>query len=771
MSKATPPRKNAFIAAVGLIGTAGLAGVIAAAMAMPAVGTAGVTARNAARGFNDLPSNLTIPPLPQRSRILASDGSTIATFYYENRRSVPLKQVAPVMRKAIVAIEDSRFYSHGGLDLKGTLRALVNDTSGDEGRQGGSTLTQQYVKNVLVEQAGQQVWAATRQVKTAKAELAAMSKGSDKKHKTAATNKLNAAKKRLHNAQDAENKAHAPTVARKLRELRYAINVEKKYSKNTILERYLNIAYFGDGAYGIEAAAEHYFGVHANKLDLKQAATLAGIVRNPYKFAPTLNPKSATQRRNTVLMRMAQLHEVSQKKANKLSHQKLALHPHKEANGCKASNAPFFCDYVLDEIQSDPVFKGKGVQLLLNGGLTVKTTLNVRMQHAAQHAVDRYVPPDNHYNPQKAAAEAIVHPGFGTIKAMAVDRMFGPDSKKGTTSVNFASDADHGGSHGFQAGSTFKLFTLVAALKQGMGFGTGFHSPQHMTLSGYKDCAGNPTAKWPVHNAGDSEAGNFDMRQGTAKSVNTYFAQLEKKAGLCKVVKAAKELGIHRADGGDLQQVPTFTLGVNEVSPLDVANAYATVAARGIYCKPIAIASITDHNGKHIKVPSAKCHRAISKSVADAATYLLRGTLRAGGTGAADSIGRPAAAKTGTADDEVSSFFAGFTPQLAAAVWMGTPVDPFHHPMDHGLCLGGTCYGTPIYGATIAGKIWQSSMEHSLAGLPAENFTRPPGRFFTKSPFHHGHGHKHGHGHGHGHGGKHCHKVGPFCIPNHSGHH
>lgn len=704
-----------------LLGASLLTGVIVAAIALPAIGGAGVSARNAAQDFENLPSDLKTPPLPQRSVIYAADGKTkLATFYYQNRVSVPLKKIAPVMQRAIVAIEDSRFFQHGGLDFKGTMRALVNDTSGG-GRQGGSTLTQQYVKNVLV---------------------------------TSATTKKE------------RREAQAPTVGRKLQELRYAMNVEKRYSKNEILNRYLNIAYFGDGAYGVEAAARHYFDTSAKHLTLKQAATLAGIVRNPYAYAPTLNPKGAKQRRNTVLARMRQLKEISPAQATKLQKQSLGLDPTKVKNGCQASSAPFFCDWVIKEIQQNKAFgetPKERTRLLLSGGLKITTTLKPRAQKAAQHAVDHYVPRKD--PSRKAAAEAMVEPGTGKIRAMAVDRDFGSDAR-GRTTVNFAADASHGSSHGFQAGSTFKAFTLVAALRKGMGFGTGFHSPARMSLSGFRNCDGAPAGSWNVRNAGDSEAGNFDMRQGTAHSVNTYFAQLEKKAGLCETVKAAKDLGIHRADGNPLAETPSFTLGSNEVSPLTLSAAYAALAARGKYCQPIGMQKVVDGTGKEHKVPSADCKRTVRKGVSDATNYLLQYPFK-GGTASGLSIGRPAAGKTGTTDGSTYAWFAGYTPDLASAVMVGDPRGGEQHPLRN-VTIGGRYY-SQVYGADVPGHIWQQSMQSALVGEPAHGFVPPPGKYQTKSPFapkkkpkrhrgghvgggHHGHGHGNN-GNGHGNGG------------------
>jgi membrane peptidoglycan carboxypeptidase len=247
------------------LGVSVLAGVLAAGLVLPVLGSMGLVAKSSADGFDSLPTELKTPPLPERSRLLAADGSLIANFYFENRVSVPLSQVSPLIRQAVVAIEDSRFYEHGGIDLRGTMRAFINNQQGSD-VQGGSTLTQQYVKQVLLESA-QNIQDRDKRIEAQKA-------------------------------------ATEQSYSRKLRELRYAVSMEEKYTKDQILERYLNIAYFGAGAYGVEAAAHHYFNTDAKKVTLSQAAMLAGIVQQPTAFDPTRNPDRALERRNGVLTRM-----------------------------------------------------------------------------------------------------------------------------------------------------------------------------------------------------------------------------------------------------------------------------------------------------------------------------------------------------------------------------------------------------------------------------------------------------------------------------------
>jgi membrane peptidoglycan carboxypeptidase len=670
-----------------LAGTGVVAGVLAALIAFSTLGMLGVSARDGANWFQSVPADIRMPPVPQRSVILAADGSRLATFYYENRVDVPLNKVAPVMRKAILAIEDNRFYQHGGLDVKGTVRALASNLASGQVTQGGSGITQQYVKNLLVE--------------------------------TASTT-------------DERKSALAETPARKLRELRLAVAMEKRYTKDQILERYLNIAYFGDGAYGVEAAARHYFGRSAARLTLPQAALLAGIVRYPYAYDPTVNPQRAAERRNTVLARMVQLHWTGASDASTAERSPLALNVKSTPNGCVESSAPFFCDYVQREILTNPIFGSTAdarKELLQRGGLTIRTTLDPRMQRAAQHAVDHYVPQKN--SSHKASAEVLVQPGTGAVKAMVVDRALGPSEKIGKTWVNFAADGDHGTSLGMQAGSTFKAFTLAAALDEGMAFGHRLYAPDHYSPTGLHACdgkyAGSSTS---LSNSADGEGGRtFSLVTGTWNSVNTFFLNLEKQVGLCDTVKMAEKLGMRRADGKPLEQVASFTLGPNTVSPVRLAAAYAAFAARGRYCEPVVLSKITDANGRELKVPDAKCRQAIRKGVADGVNHVLRGVLTQG-TAAGMGIGRPAAGKTGTVDNFTSAWFVGYTPDLASAVWVGDPRGGYAHPLQN-VCLAGRCYGE-VFGADIPAPIWRQTMLNALADVPAHGFHRPPSEFYRE---------------------------------------
>ena len=675
---------------IGLLAlVSGLAGLLVAGLLLPVLGGLGLGARAAVRQFENLPTELQVPPLPQRSKILAADGSLLATFYFENRVDVQLDQVAPIMRKAIIGIEDSRFYAHSGIDFKGALRALATNAQAGGVKQGGSTLTQQYVKNVLIEKArvdslGEKgVQAATKD-----------------------------------------------TLGRKLREARYAMALEKKLTKDEILRRYLNIAYFGDGAYGIYAASKHYFSLAPWQLELKQAATLAGLVRNPNGFNPRLHPKAGKQRRDVVLQRMADLHFITQQEAQKAINSPLDLNIHPQDNGCEGSSAPFFCDYVLEDIKALPTLgatRADRIKLLLQGGLIIHTTLDPKVQQAADSAVRQYVPPSGPYG----ASEAVVEPGTGKIQALAVNRPYG--SGKGQTRVNLATDTDHGGSQGFQSGSTFKAFTLAAALQHGLSTGFTMNAPNVLTNPGnFRTCSGAVLdyGGQDVHNASPNEGGNYTLRKATWQSVNTYFVKLEQKIGLCGPVQVAKALGVHKANGEPIPGYPSFTLGVYDVSPLTMANAYATFAAHGKYCEPMAITDIVDRSGQHLDLPKQQCRQALDPGLADTVSDVLQGVVTHG-TGTAAAIGRPAAGKTGTVENFSAAWYCGYVPQLSSCVWFGFPEGAHGRELTR-VTVNGTQY-YHVYGASIPAPIWGATMRQALQGEPVKPFP-PPDHAYLPQP-------------------------------------
>ncbi|MFL6003953.1 MAG: transglycosylase domain-containing protein, partial [Nocardioides sp.] len=334
-----------------LIALSAVMGVLVAGLAIPFAGALGLGAKSVSKSMKNFPIKVSAEPLAQRTRVLDAHGKLIATFYDQNRVYVPLAKIAPVMQKAVIAIEDSRFYQHGALDVKGTIRAFVKNQANDGVTQGGSSITQQLAKMTQLNQA---------------------------------RNK------------DEREAAIDDTYKRKLQELRLAVAFEKNYSKDWILERYLNIAYFGDGTYGVQSASRRYFSKDASELTTAEAALLAGLVKNPVGYDPTTFPDRALSRRNTVLSRMAAVGDIPQAEADQLAATDLGLKVSPSRNGCLGSKAAFFCDYVRRYLLADPSL-GKTVEdrqtLLNSGGLTVKTTLDLRFQEAADRATSAHVRP------------------------------------------------------------------------------------------------------------------------------------------------------------------------------------------------------------------------------------------------------------------------------------------------------------------------------------------------------------------------------------------
>jgi membrane peptidoglycan carboxypeptidase len=669
------------VASLGaILGVSVLAGTLVGLMLIPFAGSLGVLTRDVVRDFESLPDELNTPPLPERSVILAADGSVLATIYYQNRIEVPLDSIAPIMRQATIAVEDARFLEHNGVDFRGIVRAAASNASSGEISEGASTLTMQYIKNVLVNQA------------TSAEELDA---------------------------------ARGDSSARKIKEVRLALALEKRFTKSEILSRYLNIAYFGSGAYGIEAASRRYFSKPASNLTLAEAATLAGIVQRPTSYDPIRNPELSAERRNVVLGRMANLGYVSQADANramKIPMQSL-LNPTQVSNGCTSSYAPFFCDYVLQSIRENDVFGETPEEreaFLRRGGYTITTTLDPTVQKSVTEIVNSTIPIDDPSG--KAAAISMVQPGTGHIIAMTQNREWGT-SGKGRTTYNYNAPQSMGGTIGMQAGSTFKVFTLAAALEAGISPNEYISSPSPNTFNNFRNCeTGVPYDPVTVRNS--TTSGTLNMAQATAYSTNTYFMAIEERTGICRPVDIAESLGVTLGNGDPLLRVPSFTLGTMEIAPLSLANAYATFAAHGRYCEPVPILEIRDRDGAKLNVPNGDCRQVLDRSVADGVTVMLNGVVDGnipGRTGAPMNLGdRPVAGKTGTTNESAAVWFAGFTPQVASAVWVGDPRGGYAFPLKD-VTINGNYY-RQVYGGTIPGPIWKESMLAASADLPIANF-------------------------------------------------
>jgi membrane peptidoglycan carboxypeptidase len=668
-----------------MLAVAAVMGLVAAGLAIPFAGVLGVATKQVASGMTNLPEELETEPLSQRTVIVDGAGNVIASLYDENRINVPLRNISRKMVKAIVAIEDYRFYQHGALDLKGTIRALITNQANDGVVQGGSSITQQMVKMTLLAQAN----------------------GDETK----------------------EREATDDTYARKVKELRYAIAFEQHYSKDWILERYLNLAYFGDGAWGIQSAARHYFNKNAKNLDWGESALLAGLVKNPNGLDPTDYKDRALERRDVVLDRMAQLSVIPDEKAERLKKKGLGLELVNTQNGCVFSRAPFFCDYVLRRLYADKSL-GETVaerkELIRNGGLTIHTTIDLRMQKAADDAVARHVfPKDN-----AIGGMAMVEPRSGDVKALAQSRPMGRKKADGETYLNYVVPKRYGDSNGFQAGSTFKAFVLAAAIEKHIPLDTKIPSPPKISIpmSEYPDCGGRnflSTDVWEPENSTDS--GTFNLYTGTQKSVNTFFAQLEKMTGLCEPYRLAREMGIDLTDP-NRERVPSFTLGVAETSPLEMAQAYATFAGRGLACAARPITSIDDADGNMVKDYKANCHQVIAASTADAVNDILAGVQEPGGFGHSNglALNQPSAGKTGTIQENRAVWFMGYTPNLSTAAMIagasaeGTPITL------NGQIVGGRGI-FEAFGSTVAGPMWGDAMHVVEQWLADDSFTTPSG--------------------------------------------
>ncbi|MDH6579015.1 transglycosylase domain-containing protein [Kitasatospora sp. MAP5-34] len=663
---------------VRFLGISVLSGILVAGMALPAVGALGLTVKSGADSLGSIPDDFKTPPLSQASYIYDAKGGLIAKVFDRDRTILTKDQMAPIMRQAQVDIEDNRFFQHGAVDIKGVLRAVGKNASSGAASQGASTLTQQYVKNVNIEKAGED--------------------------------------------QAAFQEATKKSLGRKIQELKYAIKLEQDLTKDEILTNYLNITYYDHQAYGVEAAAGRYFNKSAKDLTIPEAAMLAGMVQNPSAYDPILHPKAAQTRRDTVINKLLEYKHITPQQAKDALASPLGITYKEPLNGCITAQAGmgFFCDYVRHVVKNDPVF-GKSAadrqQLWSQGGLKIYTTIDPDKQAAAYKAVTTKVYPTD----DVSAAMTMVKPGTGEILAMAQTRQYGLDAKQHQTVLNLNVDAAMGGGNGFAPGSTFKPILAAAALESGTPITQQFPSPHDMDYPKMSTCNGTWNEKGvPVQNESASEVGPFSMNQAMAKSVNTYFVQLEQQVGLCPMKQMINKVGIKNlANGLPVLEAPSMVLGTEEVSPLMMASVYATFGARGLHCDPIAISSVVDATNKKLTVPQANCAQAMSQSTADGVNTLLK-TVTEKGTAANIKIddGRPFAGKTGTTDNRYAAWFDGYTPDLATAVWLGGPTG---NVSMRDISIGGS-YRTQVYGADGPGPIWQMAMNDVLLGTPITQF-------------------------------------------------
>ena len=680
-------------------------GLVGAGVVIPFVGASGGAAKSTAQGFNDLDAEFTANPLAEQSKIFSADDKLLATPYDANRIVVPLDEISPWMRKAQLAIEDSRFYEHGGIDVRGTLRALVSNASSGQ-TQGGSSITQQYVKMMLVEQASRQ------------------------------------------DDQEAMQEATEQTYSRKLQELKYALNVEKTHTKDQILTSYLNLALYGDNAYGVEAAAKRFFSKSAEELTIAESATLAGVVQSPTRLNPRTNPEEVQDRRDLVLDRMASLGQITprQAEASKETDVEDMLDISSNEGGtCSKAADPYFCNYVIAYLKQMPELgpnPDARMQTVNTGGLKIETTLRRDWQKEFKKELTERVPAGTD---RFGAAGAMIEPGTGKVRAIAQTSEYKVGLEKASTQHSeqaWTVPAQYGGTNGFAIGSTAKMYALVAALEDGKPLDSTINAPGGSSATwtrGDFEKGCTTVEPWTVANAESAAGGTMSMREATKRSVNTAFAQLASDIGSCSIPKVMSKMGLTDGyglpyglsfSGGekakDDYSISNIVLGSDSTSPLQLSASYATLAADGKYCPPNPIESITKANGKKMKIDSPPCKQVIDKGIARGATELLTETMEGDGTASAMTLedGRKAAAKTGTTDNNKQSWFAGFTPQLATSVWVGSPIREYEMT---GVTIGDRTY-PKVYGGTIAGPIWQDIMNEASEGMDKKSFKDPPER-------------------------------------------
>jgi len=677
------------VRAVGLLlGLSLLSGVLVAGISYPVAAGLGLAANRASAGLTGVAAEVTAGPLPQTTTITDSRGRPIAHLFAQDRELVSAGEVAPAMIAAIIAVEDRRFFQHGGADWPATLRALLANTAAGDIEQGASTLTQQYVKNytlyVLADSEAERLEAVEQ------------------------------------------------TPARKLREVQIALQLEQQLSKQEILTRYLNTVYWGNGAYGIASAARTYFGATPDRLTVAQAAMLAGMVRSTSGFDPVRHPQAARERRDLVIRLMLEQGMIDDAQAAAALASPLGIVDPLQTrpNGCLgAGEAGFFCSYVLDYLDEAGIPK-EGLE---RGGYTIRTTLEPDVMAAMTASLDTEVPPDS---PAAADVMSMVEPGTEAHRVVAMNssRTYGLDAENHETSYGLPYEPVNLG-----AGSVYKVFTAATALEKGLGIETRIEVPPGGYASPiYRDGAGRPI---PVQNAGDYPP-RLTLTEALAQSPNTAFVRLMEFTGVSDVVDMAVRLGMRSlattpfvnpatgaptdrsiAEVTKAQQQASFTLGVTPTSVLELANVGATLASGGVWCPPTPIESVTDAAGRPVEVTEAPCEQVVERGLA---TTLLHGLGRdhlPGGTAAraAAEVGwnRPMAGKTGTTQHHQSAAFLGVVPDLSGAViTFDNSANP--RPLCDGPGAPYACSTGTIFGGRTPAETWFGTLQPLLAGSPVQ---------------------------------------------------
>lgn len=560
--------------------------------------------------------------LAEPTKVYDADNNLIAEFYLENRTPITIDQVSPYVLQGTVDTEDVRYYQHSGVDLQGILRAVVVQFTG--GSEGASTITQQVVRNTVL-----------------------------------------------------KDERFEKTLRRKVREAYIAVQLEKMYSKDEILMMYLNTIYYGAGCYGIEAAAETYFGKTAADLTLNEAATLAGLPQSPTSYDPTVNPDAALERRNMVLERMLAAGDITQDQYDQTLAEPLQIHyTPRESSG--AYSYPYFVDYVKTQLGS--MFS---TDIIFKGGLSVYTTIDPTIQADAEDAVSSVI---GLADDGLEGALVSIDPSTGYIKAMV------GGSDYNVSQYNLATSASR------QPGSAFKTFTLTAAIQAGM-------NPDILVNSN----SGITVGDWVVNNIDNGNWGIITLRQATYWSSNTAYAQIIHEITPGAVIDVAHAMGIT----SPLEDLDSLTLGVDGCTVLEMASAYGTLATGGIHHEATAVVEVDDRNGAALYTADATGTQAVSTSVAAAVTDVLQGVVSQGTASEAQlTVNQPVAGKTGTTDSNRDLWFVGYTPQLATAVWCG------YRDQEQAITYLGYRGST----ARLPSPIFSRFMSAALAGAPREEF-------------------------------------------------
>ena len=692
---------------VAFLATAVVAGIVAAGLLVPPAAAVGMASNASIGWFKSLPDEMEMGPLSRSSTVVARDGTEIATFFAQNREPVELADMSPHMQDAILAIEDRDFYEHGGVDTGGIVRAMGNNILRPSARQGASTITQQYVNNLLIDQ---QVRAGEQ----------ASTIGSDK------------------------------GVVDKIKEIKLALSMEQEMSKDEILEGYLNIVLFGGQNYGVEAAAQYFWGIPASELDIQQSAVLAGMVQSPNYYNPQANPEASEQRRNLVLDTMLQTGSITQQQHDQAVAAPLDLDIHTSNSGCTAAEtAPYFCDYVQNEFMQSEAFGAtpdERLATLQRGGLTIHTTLDMNAQRAAEREVNKTQPRDN--NPDNVSTALVsLEPENGHIASMAQNTFHSGAEGDSNTTYNFNVDTTMGGAGGFQVGSTYKPLTLAQWINAGKGVKATIDASRTHYPADYKwraSCLpggvkyepGDDGNGFEFQNAERGYERRMQVDYGLYNSINSALFAMAADLDLCDIGEISEQLGIR--DGKTGEPVDTTILssllgGSVDIAPMTMARAFSAFANDGVMCEVRSMTKVEDFTGKTYDVPADKCERAIKQEVAQGVNYTLNQTLTRG-SGWQRDIDLPgaSAAKTGTTDNSTQTWMMGYTKGLSTASWVGNY--ELGSRSLNGLSIGGRTGGSDtdwVDGSTYAGAQWQNYMRDVARDYDTSEFSDPPSRVLS----------------------------------------